>query len=818
MVSQGAPLELRIEKIADEIRFYFITTATDRQTLTSNLEQLEIALSAHLPDFKVERCAVRVPAGLNDGVVVLLTGEPLPFDDQRQSCDALTAATEALHTVSDGIIQVHAKPAGSARFSALLKEREVRKLTEKAQKTVAIGSSGLFSKDKQESVVQIDVSAGTKAHRASRELQRLRAEIACDVTVNVCCWAGGSREGEKRARYLMSSLLGALVPADVEADFKTTVRHDRQSFDRVVNGRPVGRGSRLLTTEAATYFVLPRCDAGIKISRREAFSTASESIPEKKSAVETVSTIEWNMRSIPAAILGTPLNRRGDPIGGKLVWIGRDDMDSHLAIYGLPRQGKTTSAFSIVAQLLRSGLVPLIIVPAKSFDWRKFKHLFPTTRIFTAGDSQTSPLRINIWRPPSGVPLAKWLHRLVDVFSAWLPNDDVISMHFDDVLHTMYRNCGWSIRDNIQGRPILLVDFYDAVVEVLNRLDYGPEIRQNFIGALQARLGAIFRNHALVDIFNTPSGITFEELLHRPTIIEMEKLYRDNKRLLAGVLTAGVCEYILANPRSSVDNLLVLEEAHTFLKNPSRPGRESPSSSEMAIESLVEMLRVVGGAGLGVVVIDQEPGELVREVVKLPGNTIIHRLTNKEERTLVGDQAGCDPSQIDHITILEKGEAIVTTVRDGTPKNVRVQTIDRFLEEGFPRWQWTDQRVREAMNSVFEEHSEFADVAPMPPLNEKAISAEQANNTPQTDAIDDLVGMPAFSQDFAQYVRQAESGDILPLLIWTKHLAKQFCPESGSQKTMAEDIYSRAREAFSIPRDDQLSSRIVKRMQQEMEA
>ncbi|MHA2263094.1 MAG: hypothetical protein ACXAEN_11935, partial [Candidatus Thorarchaeota archaeon] len=601
MAAQGAPLELRIEKMANQVQLYFITTATDQQTLTSNLEQLEIALSAHLPDFKVERNTVRVPTGFENGVVVSLTGEPLPYDDQRQSCDALTAATEALHTVSDGIIQIHAKPAGSARFSALLKEREVRKLTEKAQKTVAIGSSGLFSKDKQESVVQIDVSAGTKAHRASRELQRLKAEIACDVTVNVCCWTGGPREAEKRARYLMSSLLGALVPADVEADFKTAIRRDRRSFDRVLNGRPVGRGSRLLTTEAVTYFVLPRCDAGIKISRRESFSTASESIPEKKSAVETVSTVEWNMKSIPAAILGTPLNRRGDPIGGKLVWIARDDMDSHLAIYGLPRQGKTTSAFSIVAQLLRSGMVPLIIVPAKSFDWRKFKHLFPTTRIFTAGDSQTSPLRINIWRPPSGVPLAKWLHRLVDVFSAWLPNDDVISMHFDDVLHTMYRNCGWSVRDNIKGRPILLVDFYDAVVEVLNRLDYGPEIRQNFIGALQARLGAIFRNHALVDIFNTQSGITFEELLRCPTIIEMEKLYRDNKRLLAGVLTAGVCEYILANPKPSVDNLLVLEEAHTFLKNPNRPGRESPSSSEMAIESLVEMLRVVGGAGLGVV-------------------------------------------------------------------------------------------------------------------------------------------------------------------------------------------------------------------------
>jgi len=112
----------------------------------------------------------------------------------------------------------------------------------------------------------------------------------------------------------------------------------------------------------------------------------------------------------------------------------------------------------------------------------------------------------------------------------------------------------------------MLADLYEAFQEVVTmHISYGAEMSQDFYGALEARLRSMFRNDILVDMLNTPRGSRFLSFSpappsSRPVTSPLRPA------LLMGALTAGIREYLVANPKREVSHLLVLEEAHHLLK------------------------------------------------------------------------------------------------------------------------------------------------------------------------------------------------------------------------------------------------------------
>ena len=296
---------------------------------------------------------------------------------------------------------------------------------------------------------------------------------------------------------------------------------------------------------------------GIKISKKQSFPTAFPEIPvsqvqfdakgeleyTKKSPIEVHEDRWWRHDPCGVVLLGFPLYVNGRSDYGNPVWLKPSDMRGHFAVFGTTGTGKTWTSVSIVAQLIYIGVKPIIIVPHKVRDWRLLRSLFPDIRIFTAGDPDTSPFLLNFWEPPEGVSLVKWIERLSDVFHAWLPNEDVITMHFRLILQRIYQICKWDVNSNKRGRPILLSDLYDAIEYYIeNDLKYGDEVSRNFAGALRTRMKAILMNPEFVRMFNTRGGMTFRELLEHPTIIEIEGLSDLHAELLMGILTGGISE------------------------------------------------------------------------------------------------------------------------------------------------------------------------------------------------------------------------------------------------------------------------------------
>jgi hypothetical protein len=358
---------------------------------------------------------------------------------------------------------------------------------------------------------------------------------------------------------------------------------------------------------------------------------------------------------------------------------------------------------------------------------------------------------------------------------------------------------------------------YEAVHEVADtHLKYGDQMRRDFYGALDARLRSMLRNEILVDMFNTPSGLTIPELLSCPTIIETRDLAPEDRALLTGALTVGISEYLIANPRREVGHLLVLEEAHQFLKRPrASAGYAEPTSQQKATENITEMLRTQRGTGLGIMLIDQLPSSLPVDIVKLPSSVIIHTLTDLEERTLAGRQALCSDAQIEHIGGMGVGEVVARIQTQTVPSNIQVMPLDHLLTHPLPKRTWTDAMVRDAMREVFEDNPHLSErealsaellavlkggrvpvaVQPVAEVQMVSLSARQ-----ETD-ISEIINTPAFVDQYMSRAKSAMQGDPTPVARLLTKVASKFCMDEAQVVPFAERLLLHAAGMLQEPKD-----------------
>ena len=284
-------------------------------------------------------------------------------------------------------------------------------------------------------------------------------------------------------------------------------------------------------------------------------------------------------------------------------------------------------------------------------------------------------------------------------------------MHISGLINSIYEYCDWDSTSNSPGRPILLEDVVDAVIAFRSR--YGKEVRQNIFGALVSRIKNLLQKPSLVALLNTSSGITIKELLEHPTIIEMDELSENNKILLMGILTSAVSEYKLANPTKDLTNLLVLEEAHYLLGRTDLSGEANSGIRLQAVHAFTKMLRVLGGAGVGVVLIDQSPSELASQAVKIPVNMVLFALGHQADRDIAAAHTRCTDAQKEHIAGMQVGEAVVYLQHEGTPKNVKVIPLQELLVQKLPDEILGVDAVKEHMASIFAKYPHLREYHPL---------------------------------------------------------------------------------------------------------
>ncbi|TFF84812.1 ATP-binding protein [Candidatus Thorarchaeota archaeon] len=853
MIVSRLPVGLRIERVRGTTRVFFLTWTRQAEKLRGQLDALAAAAGTHLSELVLKRHSrfKGLRSGNSaQGVTACLVGAPgveSPIEGRKSESDVMDGAGEALQLVNNGLLQVFITPTKYSSGKMRTLENDYESALERSHKTVSSHRGVMAS---QESRTRVNAEAVREAERLQKQLKRLRSRYLGKVSVCVTLWASDRKTAEQQAHRLASVLVGGVTPSDPDEDIQIVLKKSQRDFERALAGRPLGDETVLTPEEASIYFSLPRCDLGIKVFRSSSFSSAvgqteaqdtsvgvQEPVNDDKKLSDTALTRDFLPRSkvdtlwkIPedvkklilmGYILRNRVPQKLRPYGLVGRVIGR-----HIGVFGDSGTGKTTTAISIAAQAYRNNIIPTILVPGNAKDWRVLKDLYDEFRIFTAGNPDLAPLRYNMWDVPPGVSVSRYIDRMVDVHIAALPTDGVLSMHLRDVFQTMYERCGWSRLSNVRGRSILLTDLYEAMQEVATKhLKYGDDLRKDFYGALEARVRSMLRNDILVDMFNTPTGLSIPELLAHPTIIEMRDLSPENMVLLTGALTVGINEYMTANPARQVGQMLVLEEAHHLVRRVQGPtGYAEPTARQTAIDNIIGMLREQRKNGLGIMLIDQLPGSMAEEAVKLPSSVIIHTLTDPQERALVGGQASCTVDQMRHLGVMGVGEVVAKIPLHELPANIQVAPLPYLVNVRLPRRDWTDAAVREAMQPVFEDFPELRESYPLtqemhdilrgkisvPTQVEVAprLQVMGISQRPEAD-IGEIVSAARFADEYVSRADLAAHGDPLPVTRLLVTVAGKFCSSEEDPVPLAERLLLHAAGMLQAPTDTSVLADIL---------
>jgi hypothetical protein len=459
----------------------------------------------------------------------------------------------------------------------------------------------------------------------------------------------------------------------------------------------------------------------------------------------------------------------------------------------------------------------------------------PRMWMFTAGRNVV-PIRFNPFNPVPGATVEQWMKAVTWILTRSFPNDEIMDIHFKDVVDTMYRRKGWDAENNIKGDPIMLSDLWDAMLEVLNDLQYGNDVSRNFYGAIYARISSMMRNHALVDMLNTPQGITFEQLANNDVIIDLEGLVDENDRaFVMSYLTIGMHTYKKANPTDHVSNLLVLEEASYVLQGNSRSTNYGPNSLQLIVKTLEEMFTTSGGNGLGIMAVEQLVGRIAPPIRKLIVNVVSHSVSDGEERNIIQGKLGITDKQTEHIQRMDKGETVVFIEGMPEAKNIQVWQLNDLLQVPTPSTPVTDDMMIQAMQPVLDENPGMLVSERLPdaiiqrvhrakPVSAKD-SASDRGPSPQLE-IDPKIGRQlqeaSLNQRYRDVCRErlelAKLGDPRPMAKAILGVANKIASSKMDDKSASRVLLIHTMAAMNVQQDSVLAQTIMSAIEEEIAA
>ena len=293
-------------------------------------------------------------------------------------------------------------------------------------------------------------------HEASvKRLERLSARTPVRVAVNVC--AKDDHDAMQAGHILAASLSSHRMIDGLKVGIPESAAKDRWH-----------RLTMMLPSEAAPYFWLPQSSLGMKVAPSAEFQAPPATEGE--------------------IVLGDVVSLSGR--NGQQARLALDQLGKHVFVTGMTGSGKTTSCFSLLLQLNRAGIPFLVIEPVKS-EYRSLLATIPELQVFTIGDDQTAPFRMNIFEPPLGVKAQAHLESLESVWNSSFVSYAPLPYVVKQVFAEAYRVCGWDLARDVRGRPVTFEDVRVQVERVVRGLGYERDVSMNVEAALKTRLTSL---------------------------------------------------------------------------------------------------------------------------------------------------------------------------------------------------------------------------------------------------------------------------------------------------------------------------------------
>lgn len=432
--------------------------------------------------------------------------------------------------------------------------------------------------------------------------------------------------------------------------------------------------SVLTTSECATLATPPRED-------RPGF----EVVPDIRFGVQA-STDDGKQRIEIGEILD-----RGQP-SGNVFSISERDITKHGLIVGVTGAGKTNTCFELLAQVWREGKgVPFMVLESAKSEYRDLLNdpRFTGLRVYTIGNENISPIRINPFAVATGVLVQSHIDFLKALFSAAFVLYPPMPYVLDQALHEVYEDFGWDLvtNTNVRGSDSDLLfptldDLIEKTRDVVNGLGYDKRLEMDIQAGLTARLDGLRRGGGKGPMLNTRFSTSDEDLFEKPCILELKALVTDEeKAFFIGLMLIRLHEYYESRPHrhdGGLRHVTLIEEAHRLLRNVStEQGSEvSANPKGQAVEVFGNMLAEIRAYGEGVLIAEQVPTKLLQDAIKNTNLKIVHRLVAMDDRKLLGDTMNLDEEQSAFVATLGTGEAVVYAEGLRKPVLLRVGLAD----------------------------------------------------------------------------------------------------------------------------------------------
>ncbi|NPT62564.1 ATP-binding protein [Paraburkholderia elongata] len=428
--------------------------------------------------------------------------------------------------------------------------------------------------------------------------------------------------------------------------------------------------SLLTSSQLAAYIHLPQLESpGFSVHGVAAFDTVPQPVKDGRSLDIGTITHFGRDTSQPYRITTSALTQ-------------------HAFVAGVTGSGKTHTILSLLKQTPALEVPFLVIEPAKA-EYRSLMDepsLKAAIRVFTLGDEQISPFRLNPFEVIGWPSVSVGVHidLLRSVFGAsfgmWTPLPQVL----EQCLHRIYRDRGWDITTNSNSRldknsrvgdafPTLS-ELAAKVDEVVKELGHPAEISDNIRAALHTRIDGL-RAGGKGCMLDVQNSMPMNFLMEYPTVVELQAMGDDDDKAFAiALLLARLYEYRRASHEvRSLRHLLVIEEAHRILTNVgTRKSQWEADPRGKAVETFANLISEIRAYGQGVIVADQIPMKLAPEVIKNTNLKIIHRVVAADDREVLAGATAMDERQTRALATLTLGQAVVFSEGDDTPIMVRV--------------------------------------------------------------------------------------------------------------------------------------------------
>lgn len=350
--------------------------------------------------------------------------------------------------------------------------------------------------------------------------------------------------------------------------------------------------------------------------------------------------------------------------------ISLEDLEGHGFVTGTTGSGKSTTTQRLLAGLWNEHQVSFLVVDPVKAD---YEAVAPSLRgglhVLDAAD-----LRLNVLEPYEGFSRRTHLELVSNAFkgSFTLPSPVpyIVSQLFELLI----------ARAEYEPSPTLheLRDLLDPFVTALG---YDSEISSNIRASLGTRLSLLL-SPTKAERLAAPSTHHLNSLFEQPTVVQLANLGDDEERaFLMAVLTLFVYERARSlGPSPSVRHVTVLEEAHRILPEPRSSDPENGDASSVSARLLTQMLAEIRSYGESVLVVDQSPSAVARDVVKNTNLKIAHKVLDPSDREVIGGSMGLSDERQDSIGTLARGQALILSRRLPDSQAVTVKKAARHAE------------------------------------------------------------------------------------------------------------------------------------------